>query len=183
VRDAIQSDGWARWQSYTYCVVYVDVTLTRSNVKVKVTDLLKFRKFPRWPRLLYSIVIVTAGWPQQAVHAGGDDRQPACGAFWFGSMRHIKLASSQLLGARKYRPIVLYRIVFISEKNTDLNLHKIFVCKSMPTVFSRFCVTLPKHHNALSRDLREMQVVPSESTVKPRAQSQTFVVDDKVQQI
>jgi len=32
-------------------IVYVDVTLTSSNVKVKVTDLLKFRKSPRWPRL------------------------------------------------------------------------------------------------------------------------------------
>jgi len=31
--------------------VYVDVTLTRPNVKVKVADLLKFRKSPRWPRL------------------------------------------------------------------------------------------------------------------------------------
>jgi len=31
--------------------VYVDVTLIRSNVKVKVTDRLKFRKSPCWPRL------------------------------------------------------------------------------------------------------------------------------------
>jgi len=28
-------------------------------------------------------VIVIARRPQQAVHAGGDDRQPPCGAFWF----------------------------------------------------------------------------------------------------
>ena len=48
VRDAV------RWLGMYRCptrVVYVDVTLTRSNVKVKVTDLLKFRKSPRWPRL------------------------------------------------------------------------------------------------------------------------------------
>jgi len=32
-------------------IVYVDVTLTRSRVKVKVTDLPKFRKSPRGPRL------------------------------------------------------------------------------------------------------------------------------------
>jgi len=50
-------------------VVYVDMTLTRS--KVKVTGLLSFPK----------IVIVIAGRPQEAMHAGGDDRQPPCGAF------------------------------------------------------------------------------------------------------
>jgi len=38
--------------------VYVDVTLTRSKVKVKVTGLLNFR---------------------EAVHAGGDDRSPLAG--------------------------------------------------------------------------------------------------------
>jgi len=32
-------------------VLYVDVTLTRSRVKVKVTDLPKFRKSPHRPRL------------------------------------------------------------------------------------------------------------------------------------
>ena len=30
----------------------------------------------------YNLVIVIAGRWQQAVHAGGDDRQPPCGAFW-----------------------------------------------------------------------------------------------------
>jgi len=49
-------------------VVYVDMTLTRSKVK---TGLLSFPK----------IVIVIAGRPQEAMHAGGDDRQPPCGAF------------------------------------------------------------------------------------------------------
>jgi len=62
-------------------LVDVDVTLTRSNVKVKVTDLLKFRKSPAGRG--YNLVIVTARRPQQAVHAGGDDRQSPCGAFWF----------------------------------------------------------------------------------------------------
>jgi len=31
----------------------------------------------------YKLVIVIAGRPQQAVHAGGDDRQPPCGAVLF----------------------------------------------------------------------------------------------------
>ena len=41
--------------------VYVDVTLTRSKVKVKVTGLLNFRQF------------------SEAVHAGGDDRSSLVG--------------------------------------------------------------------------------------------------------
>ena len=58
-------------------IVYVDVTLTRSNIKV--TDLLKFRRTGRG----YNLVIVIAGRLQQAVHAGGsDDRQPPCRAFY-----------------------------------------------------------------------------------------------------
>ena len=55
-------------------IVYVDMTS-----KVKVTD---------WTSENlracqgYNLVIVIAGTPQQAMHAGGgDDRQPACGAF------------------------------------------------------------------------------------------------------
>ena len=63
-------------------------------------------------------MIVIAGRPQQAVHAGGDDRQPPCGAFlfsffhyscFFGSVRQIKLTVRQLLGSRKNN--VLYSIV------------------------------------------------------------------------
>jgi len=50
-------------------IVYVDMTLTRSKVKVNDTGLLK-------------IVIVIARRPQEAVHAGGDDRQPRCEAFY-----------------------------------------------------------------------------------------------------
>jgi len=57
-------------------IVYVDVTLTRSNIKV--TDLLKFRRTGRG----YNLVIVNAHRPQQAVRAGSDDCQPPCGAFW-----------------------------------------------------------------------------------------------------
>jgi len=60
-------------------IVHADMTLARS--KVKVTDLLKFRKSPRWPSC--KIAIVTAGRPQQAMHTGGDDRQPACMAFLY----------------------------------------------------------------------------------------------------
>ena len=45
VRDTI-----ARWLKmlvvlHVLCFVYADVTLARSNVRVKVTDLLKFRNF------------------------------------------------------------------------------------------------------------------------------------------
>jgi len=61
--------------------VHANMTLTRSKFKVKVTDLLKFIKSPRRPRL-YKLVIVIAGGPQQAVHSGGDDRQPPCVAFY-----------------------------------------------------------------------------------------------------
>jgi len=46
--------------------VHADVTLTRSKVKVKVTGLLNFRILAK-----------------PCMHAGGDDRQPPCGAFWF----------------------------------------------------------------------------------------------------
>jgi len=61
-------------------IVHVQVTFIRSTVKVKVTDLLKFRKSGR----RYNLVIVIAGRPQQAVHAGGgDDRQPLAGLFLF----------------------------------------------------------------------------------------------------
>jgi len=62
--------------------VHANMTLTRSKFKVKVTDLLKFIKSPCWPRL-YKLVIVIAGRPQQAVHSGGDDRQPPCVAFYW----------------------------------------------------------------------------------------------------
>jgi len=44
-------------------IVYADVALTRSKVKVKVTGEL--------PTI------------SEAVHAGGDNRQPPCGALWF----------------------------------------------------------------------------------------------------
>ena len=64
-------------------IVYVDLTFTRSNVKVKVTGLLKFRKSPRWPRLQPRMIVI-ASRPQQAVHAaGGGDRQPPCGTFFY----------------------------------------------------------------------------------------------------
>jgi len=43
------------------CIVYVDVTLTRSKVKAS--------KFPK-------IVILIAGRPQEAVHASNNDHQP-----------------------------------------------------------------------------------------------------------
>jgi len=45
-------------------------------------------------------VIVIARRPQQAVHAGGDDRQPLCGAFWFVLVpcnRQSRLPASALL--------------------------------------------------------------------------------------
>ena len=46
--------------------VHADMTLTRSKVKVKVTGLWNFRKLAK-----------------PCMHAGGDDRQPPSGAFWF----------------------------------------------------------------------------------------------------
>ena len=39
-------------------IMYVDMTLTRSNIKVNVIDLLRFRKSPRWPRLLVIVMQV-----------------------------------------------------------------------------------------------------------------------------
>jgi len=39
----------------------------------------------------YNIVIVIAGRPQQAVHAGGNDCQPSCGAFLFNNSVKIQL--------------------------------------------------------------------------------------------
>lgn len=75
------------------CIAHVDMTLTWS--KVKVTDLLKFRKLhfstltsPEFTAFYlhagrgYNFVIVIADRPKQAVHAGGDDHQPPCGAFY-----------------------------------------------------------------------------------------------------
>ena len=53
--------GYAGSPTYT---AHVDMTLTRSKVKIKVTK----------------IVIVIAGTPQEAGRAGGDDRQKTCGA-------------------------------------------------------------------------------------------------------
>ena len=41
----LQSHGWSRWYSPTR-TVYVDMTLTRSKVKAKVTDHLNFRQLP-----------------------------------------------------------------------------------------------------------------------------------------
>jgi len=76
-------------------IVYVDVTLTRSNVKVKVTVLLKFLNLRADQG--YNLVIVLAGRPQQAVRAGGDDRHPHCGAFCYvyyfgpGSVKYCDL--------------------------------------------------------------------------------------------
>jgi len=55
-------------------IVYVVVILTRSKLKVKITSF--------WSSEIlhagrgYNHVIVIAGGPQQAVHAGYDDRQP-----------------------------------------------------------------------------------------------------------
>jgi len=50
----LQSHGLARWQSYTR-TVYVDVTLTRSNVTVKVTGLLNFRQLVK-PCMLAAMI-------------------------------------------------------------------------------------------------------------------------------
>jgi len=36
-------------------------------------------------------VIVIAGEPQEAVHAGSDDRQPPCGAFLFSCFLDLQL--------------------------------------------------------------------------------------------
>jgi len=51
--------GYAGSPTYT---AYVDMTLTRSKVKVKVMGLLNFRQLAI-----------------EAVHAGGDDRSPLAG--------------------------------------------------------------------------------------------------------
>ena len=40
----LQSRGWAC--RYPICTVYVDVTLTRSKVNVKVTEHLNFQRLP-----------------------------------------------------------------------------------------------------------------------------------------
>jgi len=52
--------------------VHADMTLTESKVKVKVkvTGVFKFRKLAK-----------------SCMHAGGDDRQPPSGAFWFKNVR------------------------------------------------------------------------------------------------
>ena len=70
--------GYAGSPTYT---VYVDVTLTRSKVKVKVTGLLNFRQ------LEYFLV----------------DFSFFVTLFLRSSVRQIKLAVRQLFGARKYR--------------------------------------------------------------------------------
>jgi len=46
-------------------IVHVDVTVTRSKIKVNITGLLNFRKLAK-----------------PCMHAGTDDRQPPSGAFW-----------------------------------------------------------------------------------------------------
>jgi len=107
--------------------------LTRSKVKVKITDLLKFQQLHFSTStssavlachrshaqlmgdvitivrdLVYSFLepdfcisppigghVTSKFRPQQAVHAGGDDRQPPCGAFYFN-----KADSSQVAHAR-----------------------------------------------------------------------------------
>ena len=56
--------------------VYVDVTLTRSKVKVKVMGLLNFQKLAK-----------------PCMHAGGDGRQPPSGAFWYSKHDLIKYLS------------------------------------------------------------------------------------------
>jgi len=61
-------------------IVYVDVTLTWSNVKVMVTSLTFWSSDNLRTGRGYNLVIMTAGRLQQAVHAGGDDHQPPCGA-------------------------------------------------------------------------------------------------------
>jgi len=50
--------------------VHADMTLTESKVKVKVTGVFNFRKLAK-----------------SCMHAGGDDRQPPSGAFWFKNVR------------------------------------------------------------------------------------------------
>ena len=66
------------------CTVYVGMTLTRSKVKVKVTGLLNFRKLA-----------------EPCMHAGGDDRQPPCGAFWPGLMYLLHLSALHHVGRFK----------------------------------------------------------------------------------
>jgi len=51
----LQSDGWASWYSTT-AIVHADMTLTRSEVKVKVTGLLNFRKLAR-PCVLAAMIV------------------------------------------------------------------------------------------------------------------------------
>jgi len=62
-------------------IVVADMTLTLSEVKVTGAS-----KFPK-------IMIVIAGMPQEAVRAGGNDRQPPCVAFFDKVTNINKLAA------------------------------------------------------------------------------------------
>jgi len=55
------------------------MTLTRCNVKVKVTGLLNLRKLAK-----------------PCMHAGGDDRQPPCGAFWLKWVHKSRVNSTKI---------------------------------------------------------------------------------------
>jgi len=61
----LQSDGWASWQYYGYCACRYDVSPIRGKGQC------------HWAFELPKI--------SEAVHAGRDDRQPPCGAFWLRS--------------------------------------------------------------------------------------------------
>jgi len=61
-------------------IVYVDVTLTPSNVKVKSLTFWSSENVRAGRG--YNLVIVVAGRWQQAMHAGGDDCQPLCGLLY-----------------------------------------------------------------------------------------------------
>jgi len=67
-------------------IVYVDVTLTRSIVKRSRSLTFLSSKNLHAGRG-YNPVIVIAGRPQLAVHAGSDDRQPPCVAFYGRPMK------------------------------------------------------------------------------------------------
>ena len=84
--------GYAGSPTYT---VYVDVTLTRSKVKVKVTGLLNFRQLAK-PCMLAAMT--AAPLPYFLV-----DFSFFVTLFLLSSVRQIKLAVRQLFGARKYR--------------------------------------------------------------------------------
>jgi len=59
-------------------------------------------------------VIVIAGEPQEAVHAGSDDRQPPCGAFLFTFVFAVLLPILSKLSCHSTR---LYSKLFLENKH------------------------------------------------------------------